>query len=132
MANKMRDRFVELFLAADTYDGYECLFCDGNKSCGRCHAEKIADHFIENNATLLPCKVGDTIYVVFSQFKSDIMECKVDEISVQKDGVYVIVDLHYPNYVAYRNTAIPEWWFGRYAFFTKEEAEQKLKEMRGE
>jgi hypothetical protein len=96
--------------------------------CARYWAEIIAYHLLSHNTTLLPCKVGDTIYVVFSQFKPNIMECKVDELSIQKDGIYAIVDLHYPNHVAIRHTAIPEWWFGRFAFFSKEEAECKIKE----
>jgi hypothetical protein len=113
----MRDKFIELIQNAVG-------------GCARYWAKIISDHLIENNVTLLPCKVGDTIYVVFSQFKPDIMECKVDELSIQKDGIYAVVDLYYPNHVARRNTSIPEWWFGRFAFFSKEEAERKIKENR--
>ena len=84
---------------------------------------------IENDTLIeLPCEVNDTIYVVFSQFKSEISKCRVDEITITDRGIYVVVDIYYPRYVAERATSFPISWFDKFVFFTKEDAEQKMKE----
>ena len=87
-----------------------------------------ADHLLANGVIVPPCKVGDTVYVIFSQFRNEIAKCRIDEFCIQEDGKWAVADIHYPNFVAKRNAAIPFWWFGRFAFLTREEAERALKE----
>ena len=85
----------------------------------------VADHILADGWIRPPCKVGDTVYVIFSQFKNDITECRINELSIQKDGMYAVIDVCYPEYIAKRCTSIPFDWFGRFTFLTKEEAEAK-------
>ena len=94
--------------------------------------EDIADHLIANGVIVPPCKVGDMVYVIFSQFKNEISKCRVDEFLIQGNGMYAVVDIYYPNYVAKRNASFPIWWFGRFVFPTMEEAEKALAERRKE
>ena len=90
--------------------------------------ENYADYLVKNRVVALPCEVHDTIYVIFSQFKSEISKCRVDEITITDRGIYVVVDIFYPRYVAERATSFPISWFGKFVFFTKDEAEKKMKE----
>lgn len=90
--------------------------------------ENYADYLSKHRVVALPCEVNDTIYVIFSQFKNEISKCRVDEITVTDRGIYVVVDIYYPRYVAERATSFPISWFGKFAFHTKDEVEQKMKE----
>ncbi len=85
-------------------------------------------HFKDKSLVLdLPCKVGDTVYVIFSQFKPYINECRVDEFLIREREIFAVLDVHYLNYIARRNTSIPILWFNRFAFTTQEAAEQAIK-----
>ena len=106
MQNDMRDRLVELIQNA----------VDG---CASYWAELIADHLIANGVVLPPCKVGDKVYA-FSYPRTDIIV--IDEETVESLSFQVETDECYYD----------EDKFGKTVFLTKEEAEQKLKEMRVE
>lgn len=87
----------------------------------------------------LPCKVGDTVYVVTSPFnvfddieydenmKDEVYESYVSSVSFYESGeqyrIYAKVTNHFIG-VYFR-----ECDFGKTVFFTKEEAESKLEEM---
>ena len=59
----MRERLTELIQNADTYDGHECKLCTKDDvSCGRCGAEKLADHLLANGVIVPPVRVGQTVY----------------------------------------------------------------------
>lgn len=89
----------------------------------------------------LPCKVGDTVYVVTSPFnvfddieydenmKDEVYEAYVSSVSFYESGeqyrIYAKVTNHFIG--AY----FRECDFGKTVFFTQEEAEAKLKEMEG-
>lgn len=90
----------------------------------------------------LPCKVGDTVYVVTSPFnvfddieydenmKDEVYEAYVSSVSFYESGeqyrIYAKVTNHFIG--AY----FRECDFGKTVFLTKEEAEAKLAEMEGE
>lgn len=89
----------------------------------------------------LPCKVGDTVYVVTSPFnvfddieydenmKDEVYEAYVSSVSFYESGeqyrIYSKVTNHFIG--AY----FRECDFGKTVFFTQKEAEAKLKELRG-
>lgn len=114
--------------------------CDG----GYCAIEKLAAYEDAEEQGLLIrllCKVGDTVYVVTSPFnvfddieydenmKDEVYEAYVSSVSFYESGeqyrIYSKVTNHFIG--AY----FRECDFGKTVFFTQEEAEAKLKELRG-
>ena len=58
-----RERLIEL-LKSDSCDSP--MLCDPNckyASLKRCYEERTADYLLENGVTVLPAKVGDTVYI---------------------------------------------------------------------
>lgn len=99
--------------------------CNKQKITNHRISQSVCNHFKDKSLVLdLPCKVGDTVYVIFSQFKPYINECSVDEFLIRKGEIFAVLDVHYPNYIARRKTSIPISWFNRFAFTKQEEAEQ--------
>ena len=132
MANEMRDRLVELI--QNSVDG-----------CARHWAEIIADHLIANGVIVPPCKIYDTVYEVIAyknkanknRIDGHIRSCIVKSIHLsdahsKKDEPYITLGAGgcYRNGAYIKRVHIDE--FGKSVFLTKEQAEQKLKEMRGE
>lgn len=77
----------------------------------------------------LPCKVGDTIY--FNG--NSILEYDVECFSVDETGVFLIHGMHYVseyNKTFRTNFVVDD--IGKTLFLTREEAEAKLKELRGD
>ena len=78
------------------------------------------------DAVVLPCKVGDTVYIVGDKFPAEI-----EEIRIEKDGIFFV-------YVEYdRGYELTEVWddgefqaadIGKTVFFSNEEAEAALAE----
>lgn len=89
---------------------------------------------IENGTLIeLPCKVGDTVYVV----GKEIEEFEVTSISVDvtKYGSWGTNSIQF----AEKETGIRHFdynlyfsWIGKSVFFTREEAKAKLRELKGE
>ena len=71
----------------------------------------------------LPCAVGDTVWTIDLDINF-IDDFKVTDIDIMKEGIAICN--HYLGYYFDVND------FGRTVFLTKEEAEDKLKELRGE
>lgn len=66
----------------------------------------------------LPCKVGDTVYLVINR----ILECtKVWQVKYNEFGFFVSVTCFYPC----------DFELGEFVFLTREEAEAKLLELKG-
>ena len=99
----MRDKLIELMERAIN---------------GSCQVEDVTDYLLENSVIVPPCKVGQTVYVIW--FSDDtngykMAAHKVMDISTK----YIWLD---ENDFYYPLTAI-----GEEIFFTKEEAEMALK-----
>ena len=141
MANEMRDRLVELldkaFLESDDNYGMPCT-------------EQVADHLIENGVIVPPCKVGDTVYKLCSvnsnikmgqMWDGKIVKTNCDRCGYRNCSCYniglreldkpyfinVVEDITIYN-LEFLVKIMP--YFGTIYFTTKEQAEQKLKEMR--
>lgn len=101
--------------------------------------DKLADYEeLEEQGRLvkLPCKVGDTVYCIFSRYtKCTFNNEEFDEYSCQ--GCEYECDSKKENYVQGMIAYSLDWIvtnlkkFGKTVFLTKAEAETKLKELRG-
>lgn len=130
MANEMRDRFVELM--NDFYYSIESLT--------REQIRQIADHLIENGVIVPPCEVGDTVYYINRFYhielrKDTIYKAKVVRIVTNSLGTSLVIQIRnesgcteLSNIDCVETPNIED--FSRTVFLTKEQAEQKLKEMR--
>ena len=114
----MKDRLYNLMCEADIESG--CVY-------GDCDLKFIADHLIDSGLVIaLPCKVGDTVWAIFPTWTP--MECEVVAIEILSSTVNIetkVVD----------SDADRIFWpadFGKTVFLTKEEAELKLAELKGE
>lgn len=116
---------------------FECgEYCDScSQGAGNC---KTVENMIKKLATYedleeqgllvrLPCKVGDTVYVPTRNF---ISELRIIMISVDMHGTYFGWRLNsgiYPNLDGFSGSKL-----GKTVFFTREEAEKKLEEMKND
>ena len=126
MANEMRDRLVELiYEARKEWDVYfnDCLLKGETRT--KDLTGFIADHLIENGVIVPPCKVGDTLYRVVDMSHT---ACNsfVDDFPIKVEPYSIIYENMMGHYAS-----IPFEQFGKTIFLTKDQAEQKLKEMRG-
>lgn len=90
-------------------------------------ARVIADYLYEHNVFAFPCKPGDTLWIINSYANSrlEIINRVVEPVEVysigidKEEGIEIETEdaIYYPEH------------FGEWIFFTKEEAEQKLKEI---
>jgi hypothetical protein len=100
--------------------------CEG--SCEDCdHFETMVDRLayyeeLEEQGLLLrlPCKVGDTVYYIDDYY---VYADKVNSIGISKENDEYVFCIDFMDY-RYDD-------FGKRVFLTKEEAEQKLAEMKG-
>ena len=142
--NLMRDRLVYLIGEAVNKCKTRTI-CHGCKEYGKgknCIDYIIADHLLENNLIVLPCRVGD---VVYSPRKNGILEQNVISIEIEENPhVRVCFNCDHlcdgcPNNQPYQNQAGDGGCFGEYGesffafedfgktvFITREEAEQAL------
>ena len=118
MANEMRDRLVELLQASPYID---VLY--GSQE----EWESVAECLIANGVVVPPCKVGDSCYPL-PRYRTPIVERKVSRITFSQRNIIIG---YYENDGQYR-PPLRTRTLGEDVFLTKEEAEQKLKEMRGE
>ena len=109
-----REKLIELLMQGDIAAAKQGVF-----NCCMCRreAETIADYLLENGVTVLPCKVGDMVYI-FERGSYIIPICGQGkphwEIKIEKCSFkYWLLDNHK---------------FGVNMFFTREEAEKALKE----
>lgn len=117
MANEMRDRLVELiYEAIKEWDFYfnDCLL--NGKPRSKTLNEFIADHLIENGVVVPPCKVGETLYLVQIDYEGDYFMTTISDVS--KITMLSILRAYEEKTVVYMST-------------DKEQAEQKLMEVRG-
>ena len=107
--------------------------CDGlgaSKKCNNCEittsiCEKLGNYEdLEEQGRLikLPCKVGDTLYRLVPNLYREYVEIKIAQFVINKNGIYFITNKG----VHWSVNRI-----GKTVFLTREEAEAKLKELRG-
>jgi hypothetical protein len=116
MQNDMRDRLVKLLGNRCCSKQIPCEICE-YQNFGDCHKYALAEHLIANGVIVPPCKVGQTVYS-FAYPRTDIIV--IDEETVEDCHFIVETDECYYD----------ERDIGRTVFLTKEQAEQKLKELR--
>lgn len=101
----MRDRLIELLKEATRMcEGHYCYECPYDDE-GDCQQQWSTDYLLDNDVIVPPCKVGDTIYHITSDYRGR------PEI---------------------RRTEFSYFWLDYEIFLTKEEAEAKLAELKGE
>lgn len=95
----------------------------------------VADYLLDNGVIVLPCKVGDTVWIV----RENIYEATVHRVvlSISESDNFINLDVEY-EYVDWfyddgrKATATALCRYLRDAFLTKEEAERALAELKGE
>ena len=81
-----REKLIEL-LSQNTCPSP--MFCSDNckyVNSSDCAAERLADHLLENGVTILPCKVGDTVYSIWKDDEDvlQIDETEIVDVSIHK------------------------------------------------
>lgn len=130
MQNDMRDRLVKkiafkLYICNES-DCADCEYSDIEYD--KCKAMFLADSILEDGWIRPPCNIGDVVYSIRTDTKV-IYSCSVCEFIINKHfenihkecKVYIIEDGRF-TYFDFSS-------FGKTVFFTKEEAERKLKEL---
>lgn len=117
MQNDMRDRLIDLIAIYD--ETYDCETCTSENKGGRCGNKCLADHLIANGVVLPPCKVGQTVWFIRNK---EVIETCVEKIILKQGGLYIKLCCN----SMYETTCNS---IDRTVFFTKEQAEQKLKEL---
>ena len=110
-----------------------CAALDGDR-CGdldkldRCQIEALADYLLQNGVKVLPCKVGDFIWVVYSP-KYPANPCDKGKWFMIRDGVQrVILGTKGCSIETWNMGTIPAKEIGKKLFITEEEAVKALKE----
>ena len=122
-----RERLIEL-LKSDSCESP--MLCDPNckyANLERCYEERTADYLLANEISILPCKVGDTLYYhdhkcgAFNDNNNEwsIVDSIVCEIRIKKKGF--LVELSSGRIFTHKD-------FSKIIFNTKEEAEKALVE----
>lgn len=117
MQNDMRDRLIKLIRqthCVEVWDYWNDDFKEPNP------IETLADYLIKNGVVLPPCRVGDTVYFI-PKYITDWIHDDVEYIKITKDSFII--------------KTVADWYFdegdfGKTVFLTKDQVEQKLKEMR--
>ena len=121
-----RDRLIELFQEMDKDFGITCPNINTNKSCKGCkyrisgafidcdYLARKVDYLLANGVIVPPCKVGDMVYR--TSLLDEVVELKVDAL---------ITAVRTKPYNAFSLNDI-----GETVFLTKQEAEEKLRELK--
>lgn len=128
-----RERLVELLKNDNCPSPF---ICDANCkyiNSENCLAERMADYLLENGVIAPPCRVGDTMYVEFERQVYPVcvyairINTKRKDKRICVDGIFAI-EYPYGSY-DYRYRANFKWKnVGKTIFYTREEAENALKE----
>ena len=88
--------------------------------------EYIVEGLLNEGVIVPPCKVGDTVFVIYPGYEKEIERGIADEIIIDeyRNVRVLIVEPETNDGRVYRYRKPSEW--GEFVFSTKEEAEQKL------
>lgn len=130
-----RDRLVELLKEAD--DATEVHDCDypTYEEAIQAFYTSIADYLLANGVIVPPCKVGDTVWIVRENIYEATVHRVVLSISESDNFINLGVGYEYADWFyddGRKATAKELCIYLRDAFPTKEEAEAKLEELKGE
>ncbi len=125
---RLTERYENGAVQYEDRNGYFHTFYSGNDG-DPVHAlvwklAELEDKIEQGTLIELPCKVGDTVYVAYGV--SGIDEWEVKEIVIVKNDI--LFRLTHDGTEDYNAAWLRE--AGTYLFFTREEAEQHLKELR--
>ena len=125
-----RERLIELKI--NFVENFDCGDCKpSNNKCRKCLSEKEADYFLEHGVIVLPCKVGDTVYVLTSDSITGFEKSRVKRMLLKnlQDGmtIKIIIPCVCDDWGGTVREFYPED-FGKTVFLTREEAEKALKE----
>lgn len=121
MQNDMRDKLKDLFKRIQyTPSPEQTMKANLGNRFTEYALNCIVDDLITNGVMLPPCKVGDTVYFI-PKYITNWIHDDVEYIKITKDSFII--------------KTVADWYFdeedfGKTVFLTKEQAEQKLKEMR--
>ena len=123
-----RDRLLNKLKKAKTNclikEGGGCLACT-YRGQADCTLENLADDLLADGVIVPPCKVGDTVYTIF---KGDIKALKVTCAKTEESAEFVY--RFYDARNKFLNMPFSDRSIGKTVFLTKEEAEEKLKELK--
>ena len=125
-----RERLIEMKI--NFVENFDCGDCKpSNNKCRKCLSEKEADYFLEHGVIVLPCKVGDTVYVLTSDSITGFEKSRVKRMLLKnlQDGMTIKIII--PCVCDDWGGAVREFYpedFGKTVFLTREEAEKALKE----
>ena len=118
----VREKLVKLLKTSPTRNGYTDL-------------GDIADHLIANGVVVLPCKIGDKVYVNYIYGRNKIitdsqMVCSIEQTVGVNDESYwkVCVKQVIKGHIVYHEYTEDD--FGKTVFLTREEAEASLRKMK--
>ena len=119
----VREKLIKLLKTSPTRNGYTDL-------------EDIADHLIANGVVVLPCKIGDKVYVNYIYGRNKIitdsqMVCSIEQTVGVNDESYwkvCVKQVNEKGYIVYHEYTEDD--FGKTVFLTREEAEASLRKIK--
>ena len=119
----VREKLVKLLKTSPTRNGYTDL-------------GDIADHLIAHGVVVLPCKIGDKVYVNYIYGRNKIitdsqMVCSIEQTVGVNDESYwkvCVKQVIEKGYIVYHEYTEDD--FGKTVFLTREEAEASLRKMK--
>ena len=117
-----RDRLIEIMLNAPQIP---CI--KGGQATGKRYQtfQIIADYLLANGVIVPPCKVGDTVWILFRIEKT--IESREIESIMRRRKSWTMRFTNGDCFTVWDSAE--EEYFGKTVFLTKEEAEEKLREM---
>ena len=116
----MRDRLIELLKMQQDY-GQKWKDFNRDHAYETITNEQIADYLLENGVIVPPCKVGDTVYVLYNK---EVYKTKVFSMVAETEDnkwVYILKCKIFNGISMFK-----KFLFGKTVFLTREEAERAL------
>lgn len=126
----MRDKLIELLrqIEFDYSEECVCAFEDGYKGAPD-FAKFFVDHLLDNGVIVPPCKVGDSVWLVYTP-RWPANPADKGKWFMIEDGVQrIIYGTKGLSIETWNVGTIPEKDIGKKLFFTKKEAEKALAEV---
>lgn len=138
-----RDRLIELFKNMDKNFEITCPNLNTDKPCKGCKyhlpneintcnsLERKVDYFLANGVTLLPLPIGSTVYEIRARSERSYKHREYDYGIPTNFALHNAIEMGAELYIAPKKfTKSDSVRLNKTVFLTKEEAEQKLKELK--